>query len=74
METAVSSSTTRDKAKALSADPKIEIQILSYGFSRAKRGYMAAAPVPAAEMALKTAGLKTRRHEGDQDPQPFHRE
>ena len=28
--------TTRDKAKALSADPKIEIQILSYGFARAQ--------------------------------------
>jgi acetyl-CoA acetyltransferase len=50
--------TTRDKAKALSADPKIEVQILSYGFSREKRGYMAAAPVPAAQMALQTAGLK----------------
>jgi len=50
--------TTRDKAKALSADPKTEIQILSYGFARVKRGYMAAAPVPAAEMALKIAGLK----------------
>jgi acetyl-CoA acetyltransferase len=50
--------TTRDKAKALSADPKTEIQIISYGFARANRGYMAAAPVPAAEMALKTAGRK----------------
>lgn len=50
--------TTRDKAKALSADPKSDIQILSYGFSRAKRGFMAAAPVPASEMALKDAGLK----------------
>jgi len=49
---------TRDIAKSLSADPKTEIQILSYGFSRAKRGYMAAAPVPASEMALKIAGLK----------------
>ncbi|PKN66827.1 MAG: acetyl-CoA acetyltransferase [Deltaproteobacteria bacterium HGW-Deltaproteobacteria-15] len=50
--------TTRDKAKALSADPKIEVQILSYGFAREKRGFMAAAPVPAARMALQTAGLK----------------
>ena len=50
--------TTRDKAKALSADTNIEIQIVSYGFSRVKRGYMAAAPVPAAEMALQNAGLK----------------
>jgi acetyl-CoA acetyltransferase len=50
--------TTQDKAKELSKDPNIEIQIVSYGFSRAKRGYMAAAPVPASEMALKNAGLK----------------
>jgi acetyl-CoA acetyltransferase family protein len=50
--------TTKDKAKALSADPKIEIRIISYGFSREKRGFMAAAPVPATQMALKDAGLK----------------
>jgi acetyl-CoA acetyltransferase family protein len=49
--------TTRDKAKAMSKDPEIEIQILSYGFTRVDPGYMAAAPVPAAEMALKEAGL-----------------
>ena len=49
--------TTRDKARAMSKDPEIEIQIVSYGFARVDRGYMAAAPVPAAEMALKEAGL-----------------
>jgi acetyl-CoA acetyltransferase len=50
--------TTRDKAKELSADPKVEIQIVSYGFSRVNPGMMASAPVPAAEMALANAGLK----------------
>ncbi len=50
--------TTRDKAKELSADPGVEIQIVSYGFSRVNPGFMAAAPVPAAEMALANAGLK----------------
>ncbi len=49
--------TSEDKAKELSADPSIPIRILSYGFSRTKPGYMAAAPVPAAQMALKNAGL-----------------
>jgi acetyl-CoA acetyltransferase len=49
--------TTEDKAKELSADPAIPIQILSYGFSRTKPGYMAAAPVPASQMALEKAGL-----------------
>jgi acetyl-CoA acetyltransferase len=63
--------TTRDKAKALSADPKVEIQILSYGFSRVKRGYMAAAPVPAAEMALKVAGLKVSDMKAIKTHNPF---
>lgn len=50
--------TTREKAKELSADPKIEVQIVSYGFARVKPMFMPAAPVPAAEMALGIAGLK----------------
>ncbi len=49
--------TTKDNAKELSADQSIPIQVLSYGFSRTKPGYMAAAPVPAARMALEHAGL-----------------
>lgn len=50
--------TTREMAKELSADPNIEIQIISYGFARVQQGYMAAAPVPAAQMALRDADLK----------------
>jgi acetyl-CoA acetyltransferase len=50
--------TGREKAKSLSADPGIEIQVLSYGFSRVKKAHMAMAPVPAARMALEKAGLK----------------
>ena len=50
--------TTRDKAKELSVDPKVEVQVVSYGFARVKPMFMPAAPVPAAEMALATAGLK----------------
>jgi acetyl-CoA C-acetyltransferase len=49
--------TTREKAKALSADPGIEIQVVSYGFSRAKKGYMAMAVVPAVKMALDRASI-----------------
>ena len=63
--------TTQDKAKELSKDPNVEIQILSYGFSRAKPGYMAAAPVPAAEMALKNAGLKIGDIKANKSHQPF---
>jgi acetyl-CoA acetyltransferase len=50
--------TNRDRAKELSADPKVEIQVVSYGFSRVNPGFMAAAPVPASQMALANAGLK----------------
>jgi len=50
--------TTKDRAKALSTDPKTEIQIVSYGFARVKPMFMPSAPAPAAEMALDNAGLK----------------
>ncbi len=50
--------TTKEKADELSADKTIKIQIVSYGYARVKKGYMAAAPVPAANMALENAGLK----------------
>jgi len=63
--------TTRDKARELSKDPNVEIQIVSYGFSRTKRGYMAAAPVPASEMALKNAGLKIEDMKAIKTHNPF---
>jgi acetyl-CoA acetyltransferase len=48
--------TTEDKAGQI-GDPKIKIKIISYGYSRAKKGYMAMAVVPAAKMALKNAEI-----------------
>ncbi len=63
--------TTREKAKKLSEDPKIEIQILSYGFSRATKGYMAEAPVPASEMALRDAGVKVKDLKAVKTHSPF---
>ncbi len=63
--------TTREKAKELSEDPKVEIQILSYGFSRANKGYMAEAPVPAAEMALRDAGLTVKDMKAIKTHNPF---
>jgi acetyl-CoA acetyltransferase len=50
--------TTREKAKALSADPGVELQVVSYGYARAKPAFMAAAVYPAAQMALDKAGIK----------------
>ena len=63
--------TTKEKARELSKDPAMAVQIVSYGFSRAKRGYMAAAPVPAAEMALKNAGLKMDEIKAVKTHNPF---
>ena len=48
---------TREKAKELSADPSLEIQMISYGYNRAKKAHMAMAVVPAAKMALENAGI-----------------
>jgi acetyl-CoA acetyltransferase len=52
--------TTEAKARELSADPAIKIQVVSYGYSRTKKGFMAAAPVPAAKMALERAGISIK--------------
>ena len=48
---------TREKAKELSADPDVEIQVVSYGYARTKPAFMAAAVYPAAQMALDNAGI-----------------
>ena len=49
--------TTRENAEQKSADPKVEIQIISYGFARTKKAFMPAAVVPAAKMALEKADI-----------------
>jgi len=62
---------TRDRAKELSADPKIEIQILSYGYARVKPMFMPSAPIPASEMALANAGLKITDMKAIKTHNPF---
>jgi acetyl-CoA acetyltransferase len=52
--------TTRERARAWSRDPEVEIQLLSYGEARAKKGYMAMAVVPAARQALSRAGISIK--------------
>jgi acetyl-CoA C-acetyltransferase len=52
--------TTREKAKELSKDSSKDAQIVSYGYARAKKGYMAMAVVPAAQMALDNAGISIK--------------
>lgn len=50
--------TTQAQAKEFSRDPAIEVQILSFGQGRAKRGYMPQANLPAARQALADAGVE----------------
>jgi len=63
--------TTRDRARELSTDPKIEIQIVSYGFSRVRPMFMPEAPAPAAEMALANADLKISSIKSVKTHNPF---
>jgi acetyl-CoA acetyltransferase len=63
--------TTREKARELSVDPAKDIKIVSYGFARVARARMAAAPVPAAEMALRNAGLKIKDMKAIKTHNPF---
>ncbi len=63
--------TTRERAKALSADPEVDIQIVSYGYARAKKGFMAMAVVPAVKMALEKAGLDIKQMKAIKTHNPF---
>ena len=49
--------TSKERAKELSADGNITIQIVAYGYSRADKAHMPEAPVPAARMVLANAGI-----------------
>lgn len=49
--------TTRETAGKLSRDAKIEVRVVSYAQARTKKGFMAAAIVPAARLALERAGI-----------------
>ncbi len=49
--------TTEDKAKELSADSTITIQLVSFGQARVEKTFMPAATIPASMQALKQAGI-----------------
>ncbi len=63
--------TTEKKAKELSQDASVSIRILSYGYHRAKKGFMAAAPAPAAQVALKKAGIQIDQVKAVKTHNPF---
>ncbi|MBJ7604094.1 MAG: thiolase family protein [Candidatus Dormibacteraeota bacterium] len=47
----------RKRAREMSRDRSVEVQLLSFGQARVKAGFMPTAPVPAARAALAAAGL-----------------
>jgi acetyl-CoA acetyltransferase family protein len=62
---------TREKAQELSRDRKVEIRLLSYAPARTKKGYMAAAVVPAARLALSRAGIGVKDLKAVKTHNPF---
>jgi acetyl-CoA acetyltransferase family protein len=46
-----------ERARALSRDAAIRVQVIAYAQARTKKGHMAMAVVPAARAALQTAGI-----------------
>ncbi len=63
--------TTRERAKELSADPAIEVQVLSFGYARTKKAHMAAAVAPSARMALDKAGISAAEVTAVKTHNPF---
>jgi acetyl-CoA acetyltransferase family protein len=63
--------TTEEKAKELSRDKAVTIQILSYAQARTKKAFMAKAIVPAGDRALERAGLSMKDMKAIKTHTPF---
>jgi len=63
--------TTREMARELSANPAIEVELLGFGQARVEKGYMPLAPAPAAQVALKQAGLTIKDVDAVKSHNPF---
>lgn len=63
--------TTHEMARELSADPAIEVELLGFGQARVEKGYMPLAPAPAAQVALKQAGLSIKDVDAVKTHNPF---
>lgn len=63
--------TTRERARELSREPGIEVQILGFGMSRVAKAHMPMAPAPAAMNALKAAGLSIQDVHAVKTHNPF---
>jgi acetyl-CoA acetyltransferase len=63
--------TSRERARELSRNRAIEIQVLGFGQARAKKGFMAQATVPAASNALNAAGVSLSNIKAIKTHNPF---
>ena len=63
--------TTKDNARELSTGDGLDIRLISYGYARTKKGYMAMAVVPAVQMALSKAGIAVKDVKAIKTHNPF---
>ncbi len=63
--------TSRERARELSRDRTIEIQVVGFGQARAKKGFMAQATVPAARSALNAADVSLAEIKAIKTHNPF---
>jgi acetyl-CoA acetyltransferase len=63
--------TTREKARELSKDSKVEIQILSFNEGRTAKGFMPKANIPAVRGALAQAGVDLKDIKAIKTHNPF---
>ena len=60
-----------EKARELSAEPRIQVRLLGFGSARVELAYMPEAPIPAARMALDQAGLEIADLDAIKTHNPF---
>lgn len=63
--------TTRETARELSSDAKIEVELLGFGQARVDKGFMPLAPAPASRVALERAGLGIQQIDAVKTHNPF---
>jgi len=62
---------TPDKARSLSTDPNVRIRVLGFGSARVELAHMPEATIPAAQMALKNAGVTIDQMQAIKSHNPF---
>jgi len=63
--------TTREMAREMATDKGIEIELLGFGQARVEKGHMPMAPAPAAQAALRHAGLTMKEVDAVKTHNPF---